>query len=322
MTHTKQVTRKRQHCQVMQTEEQYDVNKKIKEEHKQPIKIEWINNESTSIQFKGHLSQTLVLIKNRFEEIVIENGGIPISNWFTFSNYCELLTLCTPILSEKYMKEIHDIHNKYRTLSIDGTLWESKAQMALANFLISRGIIPTKGTIYPKEFKEKFGVDSEYDLHFTVNDKTYDIELDMHRLTFTSDIDYNTKKENRRLFNESNPNFIKLHKNDCKDDYKLMKILNNIIPNIHQMKVVPFNNSLYSNIQVSRWNILDQTLDKCMFIKSKMNHIPSFEWMYRKGIYKSRPKETWEEYINTNILSRHIQLCGGLDIINELLKCN
>jgi hypothetical protein len=68
---------------------------------------------------------------------------------------------------------------------------------------------------------------------------------------------------------------------------------------------------------------MDEVLKNVKKVKDFMGYVPSEPWFRRRGHFKNRKSEEWEEQIDFNLhsLSKMINTVGGFRLVRSLLGC-
>lgn len=286
---------------------------------------EWKNNRKAKLLHgRNCIIWSETVFTEKCKEIVSKYGYFPPSLFLVNNGYSELISY---FYSHDYTYEkINKLLNiDYCPIftSRNGLKFRSLAEACLANFLYARGIEIKVGEKYPEGYSvlsgKKYGV---YDIHFKgkkgeYTDKWIDCEVWGENPNGHNKENYAITRKYKESFNKDNDCFIGIAYHDCYRENELSTILNKYIGTIEPYI---FNNEEDKQIKPTLWNSMDVVKKQCRHIMENNNNIiPTEGWMRKRGKYKNRPTEEWENKYNLASLTVYIKQVGGIRKIRELL---
>lgn len=277
----------------------------------------------------GHAIWTREHFNKITEEIVGKFGFFPPAAFLVPRGYGSWLNALYNIFKENYetLQKKYNVISSPRYWGRNGEKMDSMPEACYSNFLYARGIEQKHGPKYPDAYTKLTGRKSgKYDRRFKgkigiYKDKWIDVEIWGDKPLGHAENDYAKKKAGKILFNKDNKYFLEIHWKDCYYEEKLISIME---PYIGIIAPFVFDKETDYKFKSIKWSILDEVTKICKYILSHINELPPKNWFLRKGLYKNRIKQDWEEDIYKKIgihtLFRYITYVGGVKKIRKLLK--
>ncbi len=199
--------------------------------------------------------------------------------------------------------------------SMDGNWWRSMPEACMANFLYAHGIEYTKGTEYSKDFKDEFGVNAWYDLHFKTSDGEWiNVEIWGDNPGGKVKEKYENKRKLKEKFNKEKL-FLGVQYIDCYEEEKLKQILQSYFK-----KPLEVVNNFIPQFKSTSWSMVTEVKEYLNVAVSHNHFLPAVGWFTKTGIYKDRKVEEWESeftYSSSSMFS-FIQKLGGIKHVAQV----
>ena len=213
--------------------------------------------------------------------------------------------------------------DKLELRSIDFQYWLSSCEAAVANFLLSRGVLVKPGKHYPIEYGDNydasFGI---YDMHFEIESESMKNEEALIEIwgvggkSLESREKYEKTRKSKEDFNKDNPYFIGIECKDAINDEQLEKIF---VPFIG-IKQITKHHQDFPQLPPTRWSIADGVMKLAKHIIKNIpgGVFPGPDWLRRKNKFIGRKIFEWELKSYEHFID-NIYLTGGFRKLREAL---